>query len=211
MTEAEIAAEAELAALRARHAAQCVEHDKLARHFVTRITGLRSGPSYEDALQEARIALLTAVRKFEPERKVKFAAFAGQGITYAMWRWLTLHGRCGFTYLPNFRHDAPVVDRRPESLDDTYGDGNPVHQPTAREIEDAESREIVELAESLLGSLRPRDRRILRMYFWDSMTYQEIGRTLRVSRARIGQLIDRALRNVAAEARRQGLTREIMA
>ncbi|MGN0235183.1 MAG: sigma-70 family RNA polymerase sigma factor [Paludibacteraceae bacterium] len=144
----------------------------------------------DDLRQEGRIGLLTALRRYRPDRGASFE-------TYAAW-WVRKYvvdflKRYGYPVHKPLRVKQGVVWER-ASLDE--------HEPWSadaapdRLLEQAEQRERVDRA---LAALRPRDRRIVcELNGWDTdpRTVRELACDLHLSADRIRRLHRDALRRL---------------
>ncbi len=133
------------------------------------------GLALTDLIGEGNVGLLTAARKFDPDQGVKF-------ISYAVW-WIEV------------RLDAPL---------DPEGDRSFMDRFIADDQADAESQAmdqfLSEEIERALRTLPARDAKVLRLYFGldggREHTLEEIGAMLGVTRERVRQLRDRALKRL---------------
>jgi len=93
------------------------------------------------------------------------------------------------------RLDAPIGDSEDSQLVERF-----ITEEAAEPEQDVESRLLAEAVRGALDTLEPRDARVLRLYFGlegeREHTLEEIGNMLGVTRERIRQLRDRALRRL---------------
>lgn len=93
------------------------------------------------------------------------------------------------------RLDAPIGDSEDSQLVERF-----IAEEAAEPEQDVESRLLAESVRDALNTLEPRDARVLRLYFGlegeREHTLEEIGNMLGVTRERIRQLRDRALRRL---------------
>jgi RNA polymerase primary sigma factor len=222
--------------------------EKLARHNVRFVVSVAKkfqnrGVPLVDLIGEGNLGLMTAARKFDPDRGVKFISYAVWWIRQAVQAAIARHGRPVRVPL-NRTADLSRLGRTTTLLKDRLG-----RMPTTEELaratgltveavrslsalnseavrldhptRDGEGNERIErftsgeqestdmstLANSqtqdielALASLPPRDAKVLRLYFGlddgNSRTLEEIGRMMGVTRERIRQLRDRALRQL---------------
>ena len=202
------------------------------------------GLALMDLIGEGNLGLLTAARKFDPERGVKFISYAVWWIRQAILAALARHARQVRVPL-NRTADLARITRASESLRQELG-----REPTAEELSAAvelpvdlvQSLAALNLAEvrldapvardeggdrsalerfaaeegdpeadvieqfliaevdSALGTLPPREARVLRLYFGigglGEHTLDEIGTLFGVTRERVRQLRDRALKRL---------------
>lgn len=93
------------------------------------------------------------------------------------------------------RLDAPIGDSEDSQLVERF-----INEEAAEPEQDVESRLLSEAVRGALDTLEPRDAKVLRLYFGldgeREHTLEEIGNMLGVTRERIRQLRDRALRRL---------------
>lgn len=93
------------------------------------------------------------------------------------------------------RLDAPIGDSEDSQLVERF-----INEEAAEPEQDVESRLLSEAVRGALDTLEPRDAKVLRLYFGldgeREHTLEEIGNLLGVTRERIRQLRDRALRRL---------------
>ena len=200
------------------------------------------GMSFEDLVQEGNVGLVTAARKFDPEKGVKFISYAVWWIRQSILAALAKHShsvrlplnratelgrmiRVKEELRQRLRRD-PTVEEIAEEADLSVSTVEMLQKFNVSEVrldapvgEDEDTslvdRFLVEeehleeeLEEELLEEhvaralqlLRPRDARVVRLYYGlqgeEEHTLEEIGEILGVTRERIRQLRDRALREM---------------
>jgi RNA polymerase sigma factor (sigma-70 family) len=150
----------------------------VAQQFVSRARAL--GIAREDLLQEAVIGLLRATHGFDPALGRRFAAFASVAIR---------------NHLLNF-----LAERRQRPLRGLLTD-----RATAVEQEDYRCQPphsaafVADDCEHVRGLLRLLDRReryIVRLYFWDDLSFARIGALVGLSGERVRQIFNRSLRRL---------------
>ncbi|HVX90001.1 MAG TPA: RNA polymerase sigma factor RpoD/SigA, partial [Gemmatimonadales bacterium] len=192
-----------------------------------------------DLIGEGNLGLMTAARKFDPDRGVKFISYAVWWIRQAVQAAIARHGRpvrvplnrtadlsrLGRTTtllkerlsrMPTTEELARATGLTVEavrSLSALNTEAVRLDQPTRegeggerieRFVADQEATDSSALAnsqtegiEQALGTLPPRDAKVLRLYFGlddgQARTLEEIGKMMGVTRERIRQLRDRAL------------------
>ncbi len=222
--------------------------EKLARHNVRFVVSVAKkfqnrGVPLMDLIGEGNLGLMTAARKFDPDRGVKFISYAVWWIRQAIQAAIARHGRPVRVPL-NRTADLNRLGRTTVLLTERLG-----RAPTTAELVEAtgltrdavralgalhiealrldhpvreaddrgrmerfvpltqEGTDATTLAssrttdlEAALAALPPRDAKVLRLYFGlddgRSRTLEEIGRMMGVTRERIRQLRDRALRQL---------------
>ncbi|HXE58414.1 MAG TPA: RNA polymerase sigma factor RpoD/SigA [Gemmatimonadales bacterium] len=222
--------------------------EKLARHNVRFVVSVAKqyqnrGVPLMDLIGEGNLGLMTAARKFDPDRGVKFISYAVWWIRQAIQAAIARHGRPvrvplnrtadlnrlgrATTLLTEKLGRAPTVEElvratglTPEavrSLGALHIEAMRLDHPTrvgddrqrmerfnvvtqeetdAAALANSKSRDI----EAALAALPPRDAKVLRLYFGlddgEPKTLEEIGRMMGVTRERIRQLRDRALKQL---------------
>ncbi|HEY9507935.1 MAG TPA: sigma-70 family RNA polymerase sigma factor [Gemmatimonadales bacterium] len=222
--------------------------ERLARHNVRFVVSVAKkfqnrGVPLMDLIGEGNLGLMTAARKFDPDRGVKFISYAVWWIRQAIQAAIARHGRPVRVPL-NRTADLNRLGRTTVLLTERLG-----RAPTTAELVEAtgltrdavralgalhiealrldhpvreaddrgrmerfvpltqEGTDATTLAssrttdlEAALAALPPRDAKVLRLYFGlddgRSRTLEEIGRMMGVTRERIRQLRDRALRQL---------------
>ena len=201
------------------------------------------GVSLTDLIQEGNVGLVTAARKFDPEKGVKFISYAVWWIRQAILASLANHGRSVRVPLnrasdlarifrekerlkqelrrdptseelsratdltpmviealetlnaSEIRLDAPIGDSDDSQLLDRF-----ITEEAAEPEHEVEEHLLTELVGNALGCLEERDAKVLRLYYGlqgeREHTLEEIGDELGVTRERIRQLRDRALRRL---------------
>jgi RNA polymerase primary sigma factor len=225
--------------------------EKLARHNVRFVVSVAKkfqnrGVPLMDLIGEGNVGLMTAARKFDPDRGVKFISYAVWWIRQAIQAAIARHGRpvrvplnrtadlnrLGRTTtllterlgrIPTVEELVKATGLTPDavrSLSALHIEAlrldHPVREadergrmerfvPTTQESTDAAtlaSSQSSDLDAALAG-LPPRDAKVLRLYFGlddgKSRTLEEIGKMMGVTRERIRQLRDRALRQLREE------------
>ncbi len=225
--------------------------ERLARHNVRFVVSVAKkfqnrGVPLMDLIGEGNLGLMTAARKFDPDRGVKFISYAVWWIRQAIQAALARHGRPVRVPL-NRTADLNRLGRTTTLLNERLGRAptteelvqatgltreavralsalhveairldHPVREaddrgrmerfvPLTQEGTDAAmlAKSRTDDLEQALASLAPRDAKVLRLYFGlddgNSHTLEEIGRMMGVTRERIRQLRDRALRQLREE------------
>jgi RNA polymerase primary sigma factor len=218
--------------------------EKLARHNVRFVVSVAKkfqnrGVPLMDLIGEGNVGLMTAARKFDPDRGVKFISYAVWWIRQAIQAAIARHGRPvrvplnrtadlnrlgrATTLLTERLGRAPTTQELVEATGLTRDAvrtlsalvrlDHPVREtddrgrmerfvPTTQEATDTAtlvSSQTTDL-DAALAALPPRDAKVLRLYFGlddgKTRTLEEIGQMMGVTRERIRQLRDRALRQL---------------
>jgi RNA polymerase primary sigma factor len=222
--------------------------EQLARHNVRFVVSVAKkfqnrGVPLMDLIGEGNLGLMTAARKFDPDRGVKFISYAVWWIRQAIQAAIARHGRpvrvplnrtadlnrlgratvllterlgrvptteelveatgltrdavraLGALHIEALRLDHPVREADDRGRMERFV---PLTQEGTDSVTMANSR-TTDL-ETALADLPPRDAKVLRLYFGiddgRGRTLEEIGRMMGVTRERIRQLRDRALRQL---------------
>ncbi len=225
--------------------------EKLARHNVRFVVSVAKkfqnrGVPLMDLIGEGNLGLMTAARKFDPDRGVKFISYAVWWIRQAIQAALARHGRPvrvplnrtadlnrlgrTTTLLTERLGRAPTIEELVKAtgltreavraLSALHVDAVRLDHPVRETDERGRMERFVPLTqegtdaamlaksrtddlEEALAALAPRDAKVLRLYFGlddgNSHTLEEIGRMMGVTRERIRQLRDRALRQLREE------------
>ena len=222
--------------------------EKLARHNVRFVVSVAKkfqnrGVPLMDLIGEGNVGLMTAARKFDPDRGVKFISYAVWWIRQAIQAAIARHGRPvrvplnrtadlnrlgrATTLLTEKLGRAPTTEElikatgltrdAVRALSALHIDAMRLDHPV-READDRgrmerfvpltqEGTDATTMANSrttdldaALAALPARDAKVLRLYFGlddgKTRTLEEIGRMMGVTRERIRQLRDRALRQL---------------
>jgi RNA polymerase primary sigma factor len=222
--------------------------EKLARHNVRFVVSVAKkfqnrGVPLMDLIGEGNLGLMTAARKFDPDRGVKFISYAVWWIRQAIQAAIARHGRPvrvplnrtadlnrlgrATTLLTEKLGRAPTMDELVQATGLTRDAvralsalhieamrlDHPVREaddrgrmerfvPLTQEGTDASTMANSRTSDldAALAALPARDAKVLRLYFGlddgKTRTLEEIGRMMGVTRERIRQLRDRALRQL---------------
>jgi RNA polymerase primary sigma factor len=222
--------------------------EKLARHNVRFVVSVAKkfqnrGVPLMDLIGEGNLGLMTAARKFDPDRGVKFISYAVWWIRQAIQAAIARHGRPvrvplnrtadlnrlgrATTLLTEKLGRAPTMDELVQATGltrDAVRALSALHIEAMRldhPVREADDRGRMErfvpltqagtdastwansrtsVLDAALAALPARDAKVLRLYFGlddgKTRTLEEIGRMMGVTRERIRQLRDRALRQL---------------
>ena len=176
-----------------------------------------------DLIGEGNVGLLTAARKFDPDQGVKFISYAVWWIRQAILAALARQGRTVRVPLNRTADLSRIVrtaeylrqtlrrEPTPEEIADATklsldpdGDRSLIERFIAEDLPDTEDqamdRFLSDEIEQALNTLQRRDAKVLRLYFGldggREHTLEEIGGMLGVTRERVRQLRDRALKRL---------------
>ena len=167
--------------------------------LVVRVAKLYMPPCDEimDLIQEGNIGLITAVDKFDPTRGTKFSTYAFFWINKQIQRFLN-HEPDALVSL-----DMELTDSSEHLLlSDTIADSPTILGSQTIQHIDAkmEYEELQSKVREMLSHLPEREREVIRLlYGMDlrrSYTVSEVAKMLRISKVRVCQLRDRALRRM---------------
>lgn len=198
---------------------------------------LSSAVDYEEVLCNARLGLLEAARRFDESQEVDFRTFAYYRIKGAIYDglrrsgWLprTLYAKIKFEeaaneYLQNRslcgtpnvvkEHDDTVVAETVNSLASIYIISLDAHEDL--EIEDTNGTDVEQRTEFLqirqymrdaIGSLPEKEKQLVKMYYFQNKTLEEIGDRLGLSKSWTSRLHARALELLFKRIRHRAITK----
>ena len=145
-----------------------------------RISPYKNNMIYEDLKQEARIGILTALEKFDPERCVNF-------FHYSMW------------YVRN-RVRTYLEKHKKKSREVPSSDANYMDEEIVDPVLMFEEKEAKKVLISAVNDLPEMDRQVIRMHYGlcengcgEHKTYKQIGDIFSLSKQRIEQINSRAV------------------
>jgi RNA polymerase sigma factor (sigma-70 family) len=148
----------------------------VAKSYLRRARAL--GFTREDLQQEAVVGLLRASHRFDPAVGTPFSGFAGLAIRHHLHNVLIARRHRPWRGLPAnpggavFDHEDPRAER-----------------PDARATFNDEKEQVGRL----LRQLSSREQLIIQMYFWNDMSFAQIGALVGLSGERIRQVFDRSM------------------
>jgi RNA polymerase primary sigma factor len=246
-----LAAEEEKALARKAFKGDIAAQERLARHNVRFVVSVAKkfqnrGVPLMDLIGEGNLGLMTAARKFDPDRGVKFISYAVWWIRQAIQASIARQGRSvrvplnrtadlnrlartttllkeRLGRMPTLEELVRATGLTPEAvrslsalhteavrLDHPTREGDSTERIERFAAPEDKATDAATMAKSrtddidaALATLAPRDAKVLRLYFGlddgRSRTLEEIGRMMGVTRERIRQLRDRALRQLREE------------
>lgn len=181
------------------------ERDRLARQYeplVNHLWGkLKHVPSMqqlglEDAMQIGRQWLLYLALHYDPSSGYKFMTYAyrsirGQLVTESVKAAAAVHVPQHLIFKAAADPDAPGGNAfRCPTLSDMVRNKDHGFDRAAPEPEPSSADE--EAVARALLQLPPREGEVVRLYYWQGLTYEQIGQKLGVTRERVRQLLIRA-------------------
>lgn len=167
------------------------------------------GLSYSDLIQEGNTGLFKAVDRFEPERGNKFISYAVSWIKQSILEALQKKNYLKGDELPS----ECITDENNENIDD-FSTCN--FDDVYLDISDDEKRreeDIKTIISFLLDGLTVRERYIVTQYNGidekKSKTLEEIGNALGLTKERVRQINEKAMRKMRANALNNSITSDI--
>ncbi len=246
-----LASDEEKALARKAFKGDVAAQERLARHNVRFVVSVAKkfqnrGVPLMDLIGEGNLGLMTAARKFDPDRGVKFISYAVWWIRQAIQASIARQGRSvrvplnrtadlnrlartttllkeRLGRMPTLEELVRATGLTPEAvrslsalhteavrLDHPTRDGDSTERIERFAAPEDKATDAATMAnsrsddiEAALATLAPRDAKVIRLYFGlddgRSRTLEEIGRMMGVTRERIRQLRDRALRQLREE------------
>lgn len=168
------------------------------------------GLSYSDLIQEGNAGLFKAVDKFDPDKGYKFISYAVNWIRQSILEALNKKNSLKSTELPNETCDDVLDDKKDLtindiSLDDVYLD--------LSDDERRREKDICDVAKFLLTGLTSREKYIVCQYNGINekkpKTLEEIGNNLGITKERVRQINEKAMKKLRAYALNNSITEDI--
>ncbi len=139
-----------------------------------------SGLSLMDLIQEGCFGLMQAVKRFDAAHQIRLITYVAPAIKWSMLRVLA----------DNRKHKCDSLD---EAIYEEDGEDETRLDRLVSEDAGADLATLHEEMRRLVERLKDRERQIIQGRYWRNATAAEMGRLLRLSQARIGQIESRAL------------------
>lgn len=185
----------------------------VARRYVRLIQG--TSLTYDDLVQEGRLALLHAAEKYDPA-KGTFATYAVFWLRAGIGRFVADNVRT--VRVPVYRngqktrHEHPIfavrIERTQPGYDEPVNLLDAMHErfddsETAEESAEAKGMKAV-LAQAMLTRLDPRERIVIIGRFWQELGLREIGEKLGLTRERVRQIEAQAIQKLRVPVKMAG-------
>ena len=168
------------------------------------------GLSYSDLIQEGNAGLFKAVDKFDPDKGYKFISYAVNWIRQSILEALNKKNSLKSAELPNETCDDVIDDKKDLTINDIFLDD------VYLDLSDDERRrekDICDVAKFLLTGLTSREKYIVCQYNGINekkpKTLEEIGNNLGITKERVRQINEKAMKKLRAYALNNSITEDI--
>lgn len=168
------------------------EHEKFL-HYILK----KHFPFYrfdEDIIQEARIGMLGAMRRFDPNRGVKFTTYAYPSILGAVKKYFRRTRRA----VPTCSLDATINDFSDTTFEDLMSDGSCLEDDVTEKIY-AQSNLI-----NLMDGLKDRERKIVQLRL-SGKSQKAVGQTINTSQTSISRSLKKYPKYIKSSQRLGGV------
>ncbi len=194
--------------VRLDESAMIAEYLPMAKRVVRRYFSLADGLlSYDDLDQEAAVALVEAIRIYDPSRHGPVASFAMQRVRWRVMDYVRRQlgrtsGRSRVSVAADDdeeqqeEDDSPVAQGRAEVATWALLDQRLASEPAPTEAAAIQSVLVKDLA-AAIAELSVEDQQLLNLYWVHELTYEEIAQVLGSTKPTIGRRHQRVLRALA--------------
>ena len=168
------------------------------------------GLSYSDLIQEGNVGLFKAIDRFDPDKGYKFISYAVNWIKQSILEALNKKNSLKSVELPNETYDDIIDDKKDLTindilLDDVYID--------LSDDERRHEKDICDITNFLLTGLTSREKYIVCQYNGINekkpKTLEEIGTNLGITKERVRQINENAMKKMRAHALNNSITEDI--
>jgi len=169
------------------------------------------GLSYSDLIAEGNIGLMKAMEKFDYERGYKTISYSVWWIRQTILEALNERNMLkGDEFPKDFEKPIEIDEETPYINNET--NENPEYKDSITESE-LRNNEIKRTLTVLMDCLNAREKVVLTNYFGltgdDEMTLEEIGKELKITKERVRQIKEKALKKLRTEAIKNSITSDI--
>lgn len=185
---------------------RCIEiEDTILRSYLKMIVGTvnrcwRTFPEcYEEALQEATRQAIRAIRQWDPRGGANLSTYMIKAVQNRMTNYRRDVVMKHVTVSDNNELRTQIISKRQvrycESIDSVReGSDAPFIEPIDQHAQDpARKALIMDVEQAMKSGFPEREAKVLRMYFYQGMTFDEIGKKINLTRARTHQLCSKAV------------------
>lgn len=168
---------------------------------------------FEDLVQEGNIALIEAIKRFDPDRNIKFTYYAGIWIKAYVGRYLTEHlypiriPAHRVAKLKRFyRSEETIPDATLYYFHKLVQPQTDVEHNNVSHIENHDKNLVMDIILNIIDKLPLEQHKdMVRLYFLQDHTYQEIADKYGLTRERIRQIVEKNLKILKEELIKIGI------